>query len=618
MTNGALRRLVIGGIVGSVVLSGLMTVTASASVPHVVITDAFSAVTPTRILDTRTGLGEGGTPAKVGAGQSLTLHVAGVAGVASNVDAVVMNVTAVAPSVATYVSVYPADLSSPPTVSNINVAARRVVPNLVTVQVDGAGDVKLYNSAGTVDLLADVTGFYSGGASDSYYPIAPARILDTRDGTGLPGGPQVVGPGGTIDLSITDFPGIAVNADAVVLNVTAVGATRSTYIQVYPKPSAVGAPPVVSNLNVLPGQAVANLVTVGIGSGGDVRFRNAVGNVDVIADVAGYFAPDNGGSLYTPVTPTRLLDTRGVSPVGPGGAIDLQMTGNQGMPLDATAALFNYTAIAPTAATYVQAYPSVDSSLAFPATSNLNLSLGEVRANLASVMLGAGGDVRLRNQAGITNMLVDLAGYYTSATNPNPVTPQPAGGPGAPGVVVTGTFINLHPSPYGKASLNVSTNVDTSPLVATAIFRAGAVKITSTSVVGTPTLFTFGLGNAPVGVPVPVVLSAKSAALGATATATVIFVPAALTCRAAANPTSPAQHAVVDIVVGTAPGADVSAIFHFKATTPTQNSHADKTGRADIMRNIGGATVGFRVPVTITVVLGPTHATCSTTFTPVA
>lgn len=624
MKLGSTRKLVVGTMLGSVALTGLMTaVPAVASSPRVVTTDPFSAVAPTRILDTRSGLGlPGGVASVVGEGEAITLHVADTGGLPHSVDAVVMNVTAVSPTKSTFISIYPGDLASPPAISNINVGLGKIVPNLVTVQVDAAGDVKLYNARGSVNLVADVTGYYSSGAADTFYPLAPARLLDTRYGIGVP--LASVGAGEVVDVIATNSLGIAPNADAVVLNVTAVGATRPTFVQVYPKPATVGLPPVFSNVNVVPGQAVANLVTVGIGADGSIELRNAFGNVDLVADVAGYFAPDAGGSLYTPVTPTRLLDTRGFAPtvtktpVGPGGVVDLQVTGQQGMPDGATAALFNYTVVAPTLGTYVQAYPTPPSGHLFPTTSNINLGLGEIRANLASVQIGAGGDIRLRNQAGITDLIVDLAGYYTNATSPNVPGPPPTDAPPTSGVTVSGTFLNVHPSPYGKVSLNVTTNVDTAPLTATAMFRTGSVKINSSSVGGTPVQFTFGVGTAPINVAVPVVLTATSADLGATATTTVVFSPIALACRAAASPPNPAQHAFVDIVIGTAPGANISAVFHFKATTPTQNSHADKAGRGDVNRNIGGATVGFRVPVTITVTLGPKTATCATTFTPIA
>jgi hypothetical protein len=612
------RSLLAGTVTGTVVLAGLMsTVPAIAAVP----TDAFSAVTPTRILDTRTGTGQGGVIARVGAGASITLHVADAGPLPHTMDAVVMNVTAVKPTASTFVTVYPGNLGSPPAASNINVAAGRIVANLVTVPVDSSGDVKLFNAAGSVDLLADVSGYYSGSATDTFNPLTPSRILDTRVGIG-PLGP--VGPGQTIDAVVANSGGVPANASAVVLNVTATNATSSTLVAVYPTPVGVGTIPTISNLNVLPGQAAANLVTVAIGVGGDVRFANAAGDVQIIADVQGYFTPDASGSLYTPVTPTRLLDSRGNAPtptkesVGPGGVIDLNVADGTLVPADATAALFNYTAVGPSLATFVQAYPAPSSGTVVPLTSNINVGAHETRANLVSAQLGAGGDVRLRNQAGTTDMLVDLAGYYTNAGNPNVPGPPPTGAPGHQGVTVTGTFEDVHPGQYGKVSLNVTTNVDAAPLSATALLHTGASKISTTSTAGVAVPFVFGVGTSLANVPVAIVLSATSSALQATATGVVYFTPVAISCRAAANPANPPQHTNVDIVVATPPGANITAIFHYKATTASQSSKADKTGRGDVIRNIGGATVAFRVPVTVTVTLGPKSATCSTAFTTIA
>jgi hypothetical protein len=73
---------------------------------------------------------------------------------------------------------------------------------------------------------------------------------------------------------------------AVVLNVTAVNATTTTYLTVFPDGASQ---PVASDLNVISGPAVPNLVVVRLGSNGVVDFFNAAGTTDVIADVVGYY-----------------------------------------------------------------------------------------------------------------------------------------------------------------------------------------------------------------------------------------------------------------------------------------------------------------------------------------
>src|SRR5450631_463240 len=76
----------------------------------------------------------------------------GRAGGATRVVAIIANLTAVAPSLTTFLTLYPADLVRRPTVSDLNVDGGVVLPNLAVVQLDTSGDahdgdIYLYNSA---------------------------------------------------------------------------------------------------------------------------------------------------------------------------------------------------------------------------------------------------------------------------------------------------------------------------------------------------------------------------------------------------------------------------------------------------------------------------------------
>lgn len=433
--------------------------------------DLFTPLDPSRILDTRWGVGA--PRARVGPGGFVDLTVAGVAGVPVDVDAVTLNVVGVAPTAATYVSVYPATASTvPPGVSNLNLPAGAAIANQVIVKVGDTGVVRFRNAFGTIDLVADIAGYYAGAADATYTPRSPVRVLDTRWGVGAPR--AKLGPGGAIDLQLGGVLGVPADALAIVMNVTATGPTAATYIQAYPTPAAGSAVPGVSNLNVLAGQTIANLATVRIGAGGRVRLRNAAGSVDLVADVAGYFSPDPSGSTYTPVNPVRLLDTRygvgsadGAGPEGPGGLIDMQLTGQAEMPTNATAAVFNLTGVAPTAATYLQAYPTPASGFAIPGVSNVNLLPGQVLPNLAVVAGGAGGRVRLRNSAGSTHVLADLAGYYTRlgapAPDPAPPTPPRVGVTvvaAAPATVARDRYVTVAVTTRPNASVTATARLD--------------------------------------------------------------------------------------------------------------------------------------------------------------
>jgi hypothetical protein len=493
--------------------------------------DAFTPVTPTRILDTRSGLGEAGGPARLGAGRSLTLHASAVAGVPLGIDAVVLNVTAVSPTVNTFVTAYPADLPAPPVVSNVNAAAGQIVPGLVTVKVDAAGRLDLYNAFGSVDLVADVAGYYAATAADTYTPLTPTRVLDTRIGLGAPTAP--LGAGGTTDLQVTGVDGIPSDAVAVALNVTATNPTAATFVQAYPTPAGGAAAPTVSNLNVVAGRTVANAVTVEIGAGGKVRLGNAFGSVDLVADVAGYFSASAAGSRFTPLSPTRLLDSRSAlgqatgqtGAAGPGGLIDLQVTGLDGVPVDATAAVLNVTAVAPTSATYLQAFPTPDSGLAFPTVSTVNPAAGAIVANSAAVAIGAGGKVRLRNHSGLVNVVADLAGYYASVAGVDHGIAPAA--PSVAGVTLAVSASPLAPARGGSVSVVVAT-LPGAAVSATVGSGAGAATQTGIADGSGAATLTFAVpATAPVGVAVAVVVSATSTVLGAAAFAGASYVPAA-------------------------------------------------------------------------------------------
>jgi len=170
-----------------------------------------------RDLDTRIGLGG----AKLGPGATLSLTVTNLNGVPpAGVSAVVLNVTAVVPSQAGFLTVWPAGATRP-TASNINFVANQVVPNRVVVKVGTAGQVSIYNPVGNVDVVADVNGWFTDASSpaggSAFIGVLPTRIFDTRTS----GGP--IPPLGKLQLGPTTP--YATPHSALVLNVTAVTPT---------------------------------------------------------------------------------------------------------------------------------------------------------------------------------------------------------------------------------------------------------------------------------------------------------------------------------------------------------------------------------------------------------
>ncbi len=245
-----------------------------------------------------------------------------------------------------------------------------------------------------------------------FVPLDPYRVVDTRDGTGVQAGP--LGAGSTLTFTLAGVGGVPAAPAAVVLNVTAVGASAQSFLTLYP---AGASRPSVSNLNPMPGRTRPNMVVVSPGFGGAVSLFNASGQVDVVVDVLGFFAPD--GARFMSVTPDRLLDTRdgtrlGDGMVGAGESVLLPVAGRSGVPADATAVVVNVTATASTASSFITVHPSGSSR---PLASTLNLAPGSTVANTTIAKLGPDGKLLLYNNTGRTHLIVDVLGAFSPSAS---------------------------------------------------------------------------------------------------------------------------------------------------------------------------------------------------------
>ena len=218
----------------------------------------------------------------------------------------------------------------------------------------------------------------------------------------------------------------ASGVDAVALNVTAVDQTLPTFVTVWP---ADVSQPSTSNLNPFPGITAPNLVISKVSASGQIQLYNSTGDVNLIADVAGWFAP---GGTYTAVTPSRIMDSRStgltddhiaekVGALGTAQVYGLQVTGRGSVPLNGVGAVaVNITAVNQTAETFITVYPS-DS--ARTNTSNLNPKPGIVAPNMAVVKVGADGRINLFNAEGSTDLIVDVVGWFPVGATFTPLTP---------------------------------------------------------------------------------------------------------------------------------------------------------------------------------------------------
>ena len=376
----------------------------------------YSAVAPSRILDSRKGLG---LPGPLGTHVAQTFQVTGTGGVPAGATAVTGNLTVTGQTSSGYLYLGPAATNNP-TSSTLNFPLGDDRANGVTVALSGGGTLSVTyvspTSGKSANVIFDVTGYFTPDASGaSYVPLTPSRILDSRKGLGLPG---PLGTHVAQTFQVTGTGGVPAGATAVTGNLTVTGQTSSGYL--YLGPAATNNP-TSSTLNFPLGDDRANGVTVALSGGGTLSVTyvspTSGKSANVIFDVTGYFTPA-GGSAYVPLTPSRILDTRNgtggiTGQIGSHSAQGFQVTGAGGVPANATAVTGNLTVTGQTSAGYLYLGPNATDN---PTSSTLNFPLGDDRANGVTVALSGVGTLSVTYVAPTpgkaTYVIFDVTGYF--------------------------------------------------------------------------------------------------------------------------------------------------------------------------------------------------------------
>ncbi|MFE5627230.1 PKD domain-containing protein [Streptomyces virginiae] len=380
----------------------------------------FTPHAPTRLLDTRDGTGV--KAGKVAARGTTRVKIAENAKIPADVRAVVLNVTVTNTTTDGHVTVFPGKGSTQPITSNLNYTAGQSVPNLVIVPVGTDGYVELFNGGwGTVDLIADVTGYFTRSSSSGYTPMAPVRFVDTRAGVGAAKGQ--VASRGTFSTQISGLKGVPANATAVALNVTVTNPKQAGHLSVYPGGDQ---PPTASSLNFAAGETVANAVIVPVGPDGRISvFNGAWAGTDVVVDVVGHYAKD-GKAAYRPFGPFRWLDTRDPGSWWPGGRLpargyisqwaDPEAMGGEAYVLNTTVTNTSeagFLSVAPSPFPWLQ-NDSPDAPVPpRPDSSTLNWTAGRTVPNLVQASGGEHGIINFWNQGWKdADLIVDIFGAY--------------------------------------------------------------------------------------------------------------------------------------------------------------------------------------------------------------
>jgi hypothetical protein len=376
-------------------------------------TNTYHPIAPVRVLDTR---GANGLSGRFVANTPRTFAVAGRDGIPAEATSVTGNLT-VTDETSGWAFYLGPDPVAHPSSSTVNFTKGATVANGLTVALSGTGTLSatyLSGAGNRADLVFDVTGYFTADSSgDTYHPVDPVRLLDTRSDNGLSGKFHA---NTARVFTIAGRGTVPSNATAITANVTAVNETSSWAVYVGPDPIDH---PTTSTVNFSGQQVQANSLVVALSDTGTLSatYMSKSGNTtDLVLDVTGYFTDDATGARFVPIAPVRLLDTR--SGNGLSGKLSansprtFQLTGRANVLASATAITGNVTVTGQNGgwAVYIGPEP-----VSHPGSSTLNFVVGDVKANGVNLALGSTGTVSatfIGSSGKTTNLILDVTGYF--------------------------------------------------------------------------------------------------------------------------------------------------------------------------------------------------------------
>ena len=130
------------------------------------------------------------------------------------------------------------------------------------------------------DVIVDVTGVFSSSGDLRFTPVAPTRMVDTRDGTGGWRGHQGVGQ--TIQIGAAPDSAMAVTGTITMIDPGLAGYLTGT---ICGQPAGA-----TSSVNGARSSVMANSLTVGLSPGGDLCITSLVA-AHTLFDTTGWWAP---------------------------------------------------------------------------------------------------------------------------------------------------------------------------------------------------------------------------------------------------------------------------------------------------------------------------------------
>jgi hypothetical protein len=237
----------------------------------------FVPVTPTRLVDTRSGLGGGGTTTIPSGGSRsfpLTGGVIPAGASAASVDLIVTGAAAQG---------WIGTFATGGTSRSVMDYVPGTTSHGVAVRLGADGRATFTNNSGSpVHLVMTATGYFTGSPATGagLRTMAARRVLDTRSGSGA------IAANGTVDVATGLPPGATAVVNLIVVDNT----TAAGYLRAWP---LGGTEPSTSLSNYPPPAELARggMATVRVGTDGKIRVRNVSGGTtNLVVDLQAWYA----------------------------------------------------------------------------------------------------------------------------------------------------------------------------------------------------------------------------------------------------------------------------------------------------------------------------------------
>ncbi|MBI4907922.1 MAG: hypothetical protein HY820_30130 [Acidobacteria bacterium] len=429
---------------GQLVLSATQGTTAPPFTPTAM---RFVPMTPCRILETRaqyagtTWSGNYGPPSlAAGAVRTIPVTASPNCAIPASAKAFVLNATLDTLINATgpvdTLTLWPTG-EARPEFRTLATTTGGYIANTAIVRAGTGGSISVYSSNST-NLALDIFGYFTDDANSGgllYYPIGPCRAVDTRgpiySQLPQPYGNQRMNRSETRTFRIPGSPIRTANCQIPAANAYSLQMTLApgeltdgapvAYVTAWPTGQTQ---PVISNTNSVFGYALANsaIVPARVSDGSINVF--AYDATNLILDVNGYFAPDDGtgrGLSFYPVPQCRFLNTQDTSFTGAfGGPVMTPGTDRTvtlpastrcpGLPTGPQAWAINATATpGGQGMPFLSMWPA---GVVWPGVSQLNAFQGQTVSNSAIVPGSTSGSINIK-VAGTTHVALEITGYFS-------------------------------------------------------------------------------------------------------------------------------------------------------------------------------------------------------------